>query len=64
MYTLKFLAFQKNITIKGITLKFPIWRPSHSGTARHSWRYVHKVIVYKLARAQLSAMRRIASQLS
>ena len=50
--------------IKGLTIKFPIWRPSHSGTARHSWRYDHKVIVYKLARAQLSAMRRIASQLS
>ena len=61
---MKFLAFQKNITIKGITLKVQIWRPSHSGTARHSWDHVLKVIVYKPASAQLSAMRRIASQLS
>ena len=64
MEILSFLAFKKNITTKGQSLKFSIRQPSHSGTARHSQRHVLIVIVYKPANAQLSPMRRIASQLS
>ena len=64
MEILNFVAFKKNITTKGQSLKYQIWQPSHLGTARHSQRRVLIVIVYKPASAQLSPMRRIASHLS